>query len=745
MQPLNIMLRQALCVALLGLSLCLSGAYGRLSAQQPSPSPAQTPTTATGGDDVVRISTELVQTDVMVFDKQGRFIDNLKPEQFELRVDGKPQPISFFERVLAGSSDEESHLAAARGVARTGKSDTPVRPVDRGRTVFFFIDDLHLSSESVLRTRKLLLNFIEKELGQNDLAAITSASGQVGFLQQLTNNKTVLRKAVERIGFRASNTLRDNEPPPMTAVQALEIEQNNQDVLTFFIEAVIRENQRMTYPMAENIVRGRARRLLQQSDTVNTALLAGLASLIRSTTQLPGRKLVFFLSEGFVMNVRDSDVLEKVRRATDAAARSGTVIYTMNPMGLETGIDATTAAVFDPYGRLSGGSSELRARQEPLRIIADSTGGRALLNSNALETSIGKTLQETSVYYLLAWRPDSEQQKPGKFRRIEAKVIGRPELIVRVRSGFFTTDPATTTKRNAGKPEKPEDAAKLPQKELHNAITDVFPRTELPTSVFAYYADQPNTGPLLSLIVAVSPEAVALEMKDGKHAGAVDVGGMIFNEDGKSGANFKEQIQLNLAPADLPRLTGTPLFYNYQVRVKPGLYQVRVAARDTKSGRIGSAMQWIEIPDLATRKLTMSSLLVGGNPAAEKQDEDDDDDDDDDASDEVNPVSISVDRRFPRDSRLRFLTYIYNAQRGTGGDAGPDVALQVQVFRDDQPVITTALSKIKTEGLTDMTRLPYAAEVALTRLPVGQYVLRVTVIDRIAKTSATQQIDFEVT
>ena len=79
--------------------------------------------------------------------------------------------------------------------------------------------------------RKTLLNFIEKEMAQNDQIAITSASGQIGFLQQLTDNKTVLRKAVSRIGFRNS-VVRDNEPPAMTLYQALEIQNENREVIS---------------------------------------------------------------------------------------------------------------------------------------------------------------------------------------------------------------------------------------------------------------------------------------------------------------------------------------------------------------------------------------------------------------------------------------------------------------------------------------------------------------------------------
>src|SRR3989442_9294841 len=157
----------------------------------------------------------------MVFDKQGKFYDGLKQEQFEVRVDKKQRPILFFERIRAGSANEEAQLAAARGGASglsPAKKDA-VAPLDRGRAVFFYLDDLHLSAGSMAHTQKMLLRFIEREMGQNDEAAVTSASGQIGFLQQLTDNKAVLRQAVDRLRARPYS-IRDGERPPMTEYQA---------------------------------------------------------------------------------------------------------------------------------------------------------------------------------------------------------------------------------------------------------------------------------------------------------------------------------------------------------------------------------------------------------------------------------------------------------------------------------------------------------------------------------------------
>jgi hypothetical protein len=107
-------------------------------------------------------------------------------------------------------------------------------------------------------------------------------------------------------------------------------------------------------------------------------------------------------------------------------------------------------------------------------------------------------------------------------------------------------------------------------------------------------------------------------------------------------------------------------------------------------------------------------------------------------------AQLNVARRFARTSRLRFVTFIYNATRGASGTAPPDVAIQVQVVRENQPVLTTALRKVSTEGLTDLARLPYAAEIPLANMTAGRYILQILAIDRAAKTSATQRISFEV-
>jgi VWFA-related protein len=717
---------------LLGLCLLLSSIQAQQKQEQ---APAEQE------DEVIRINTELVQTDVMVFDKQGHFIDNLKGDQFELRVDGKPVQISFFDLIMAGGSNEGAQLAAARGVASAPGANDSAKPtpLNRGRTIFFFLDDLHLAMDSVERARKSLLNFIDKEMGQNDQVGIASASGQIGFLQQLTNNKAVLRAAVARLNYRPYD-VRDMEHPPMTVYQALEInERGNPDLLNFFVEQLQREILTLPRERAEQLVKERADALLQQSAAVTTNVLSSLESLARSSGPLPGRKIVFFLSDGFLVTSRVSDIPEKLRRITDAAARTGVVIYSMDARGLTTGMpDASVEMRADPSGRVATAAlGEINAEQEPLRTLAADTGGRALLNSNSLSLGIKNTLQETSVYYLLAWRPEGEVKGGSKFRRIEASVKGHPELTVRVRRGFFNVAPGPTAARKTTAT-APTAAIKTPEEELRKTLGAVYPKTELQTALTVNYQDVPNVGPVVTVTMQVRGNTVSSESVDGKPVPAtVYVAGALFNDQGKAVGSFQNRLGVTENTTNPPASTAStpsPIFFTHQFRTPPGLYQIRVAARDEKSGRMGSATEWIEIPDFTSGSLAISSILIGERKQAQEE-----------AKTANGGISdISVDHRFTKTSYLRFLAYVYNAGRGAASNEVPNVALQIQVLRDDHPVMTSPMRKVATEGITDMARLPYAAEISLAALPVGQYILKVTAIDLVNKKSASQRVSFEI-
>src|SRR2546421_4985680 len=135
-------------------SLCLTALLNGMGGLAPVVK-AQQPQPKTQDEDVLRINADLVQTAITVIDKNGRFVDGLDRGQFELTVDGKPRPISFFERVTAGSAREEQlGLRNESGASPTKAAASPASV--RGRTIVFFIDDLHLSADSMIRSKQML-------------------------------------------------------------------------------------------------------------------------------------------------------------------------------------------------------------------------------------------------------------------------------------------------------------------------------------------------------------------------------------------------------------------------------------------------------------------------------------------------------------------------------------------------------------------------------------------------------------
>jgi VWFA-related protein len=691
---------------------------------------AQTPQTQKPQEEVVRVFTELVQTDVMVFDKQGRFVNGLTKDNFQLKIDGKPKEIQAFDLVKAGS-DEETQLAAARGGnIVTGKT---VVPLDRGRTVFFYVDDVHMNLSGLTATRDVISTFIDKDMGQNDQAAIASATGQIGFLQQLTENKEVLHAALKRLTVRNYN-VSDHDRPSMSEYQAVLIDRLDRDVLEFFVSETIRQNPALTRDTAAGIVRGRAQAILAQAGSYNMNMLIGLERLIRLVKEVPGRKVVFFLSDGFYLENRRSDSMSKLRDITSAAAKSGVVIYSMDTRGLVASLhDASEPAPFDLTGRLAVSTmGELTASQDGLNALARDTGGRPIFNTNDLKKGIKPALAETSTYYLLAWKPDAESQKQKRFRNIEVNIIGRPDVSVRVRKGFFDVEPTNTS---ASKPAPTPEDNKTAASKLRESIKAPYPKRDLPVLLGMNFLDIAGKGSILSTSVQLPGEFLSFgPQPDGKIQAILDIAGVYFDEKGQPRASFGERLVTTAVTLEASKDYQNDITYTYPALLPSGLYQVRVAARDDKSGRTGSAHGWIQIPDLTKKQLEASSLLLGERAPDTISNVS--------SPPSIGPISLSANHRFRRNANLRFLIFAYNTLLAS--DQKPDVAVQVQLVRDDQPVFTTALRKVGTEGVTDLTRLPYAAEIPLNDLQSGQYILHVTLIDRVAKRSISRETQFEI-
>jgi hypothetical protein len=473
------------------------------------------------------------------------------------------------------------------------------------------------------------------------------------------------------------------------------------------------------------MTRSRAGRIIKLSDAVNIQTLAALDSAVRSSAQVPGRKLFVFVSDGFIVNNQRPDVRYRLQRVADAAVRSGAVMYTIQASGLNTSFpDASSDAMLisgTGTGRVLG---EDIAAQDPLTELAADTGGKALLNANDLNRSVKRVLQESNDYYLLAWRPETEAAPGKEFQRIEVSVKGRSELSVLVQRGFFNDEKTVPLVRAAAV--SPQMSEGFPLAALAAAIKGNPSDRRLTTSLTANYLDVPNRGGSLSILMQV--ENANVESRSGL-PGSVDIGGIVYNDSGKVAGSFVETLKPDKNAGE-----GEHITYLNQIELKPGLYQVRIAARDA-NGSTGAANQWVRLPDLTSGRLSLSSLLMGERDitsAAKTSD-----------AVEFQKAQLKIDKRFVQGSRLRFLTFVYNAARARAGQS-PQLEVRVELFHDNRAVVSTPALAIETKGVEDQARIPYAGEFNLASLPKGHYLLRVTVTDRSAKTNAAQEAAFTI-
>lgn len=688
--------------------------------------------------DTIRVETDLIQTNVTVTDKSGRFVDGLKREQFELRVDGKPLPVDFFEQVA--SAPKNAAPTAQNNDQKPRAATRNANPTLQSRKIIFFVDDLHLSFDSLSRTRSAISHFIEDEMLPRDDVLIVAASGKIGFLQQFTDNKAVLRAALERLKYTPS-VVRDTEQPPMPESIALRIVNGDTEAAQYYVEKIfegftIKNVASMNQRGAFEMVRNRAGFIAGSLVSVSEASLGSLESLLQTTNQIAGRKIIFFASDGFYLGSKNAGLIDNTRlqNVVNAATRSGSVIYTIDARGLFSfSPDATGERPGDQQGRLERGRiGEEQLSQDGLFALAEQTGGEFLKNQNYFEKWIDRTLDKNSNYYLLGWSPQNDLPIDKKFKQITVGIVGRPELTVRLQRGYLTNWTKSAAKKSENKSDENksekksvETVSKPPETAVKDSIAKgASGKKSLSVILSLKYLDFPNIGGVLTNSVQVSTAGLDY---GANQSATIDVAGVVYNDSGKQVADFKTGLSVAARPQDAEQ----SVIYNQRTPLPPGIYQIRVGARESKTGLTGTAAQWIEIPDLTKQKLTLGSLLLGVKSLKKSGKPDD------------TQIQFSVDHSFERPLKLDFMAFVYNAARTGNGEL--NLAAKIEIFDADGRVIVDApLRPLSTKGIDDLTRIPVTGAIKQQTSVPGNYLLRVTVSDLTTNSTVVQQTVFVI-
>lgn len=721
----------------------------------------------------LRIETELVQIDVVVSDKQGKLVNDLKREDFQLIEDGKPQSITHFS---IGTAKRQAKwlVTDRRSNNKDNRSAIQQQSLDVGRYLVLAVDDLHLSPGNLMQAKKSLNKFLDQQLVTSDQVALVTTSGSLGMYQQFTTDREALRRAVNRLPVSERKVTTDFDVPRITPYQAELIDMGDPDALELAVQELMRELQ-IDRRMATSQAQGKARMINQQNTSITVSTLYTLENVIRGLRDLPGRKIIVLLSDGFLLGGFSNGRHFDVRRITDAATRAGVVIYSLDTRGLiamPSSLDASHRGFIDagPLGgaRMRIENSSIEAERDGMYALAADTGGTAFFNNNDLGVGLQKILDDTETYYLLAFEP-AASYRDGRFRKIEIRIPSRPELKVRTRKGYFAPDDKAAEKeaREIAKTEE-KDKQKSPEKLskeiksakealLREGVSSLYPLRGIPVEMTVSFINTPTDGSTADVIAHIDAARLNFKSAGDRHQATLDVVGLLYDENGKIVDNFSNSLDMNLKKSSYENTMKNGLIFQKYLKLKPGHYQVRIVALQNGSKEIGSASHWIEIPNLEKKNLTLSSIFF---PAEEgltpTQSTADKEDGQSVKQDDSHPRQIY--RRFKRNGSFDFMVFAYNAKPDEKGEM--DLAVQTQVYSGGKLILATPLKNFlgsieaiasagnnKSDGQSgqiDAQRLPYLARLQLDAFEPGEYELRLVVIDRNAKSSAKRVVNFTV-
>ncbi len=693
----------------LGLSAVLAFALP-LRAQAPAKSDVLPP-----------VSVEVVRIDVVVTEK-GHPKAGLTREDFAVLEDGQPQKIVHFEaygRRVAATPPAPASSPSTPAVAEQAISPRPPR------FVVLAVDDIHVEFGNMVRVQKAATRFVDEDLGPEDRVALVTTSGTQAASQEFTSDRQLLRQAISRLSAK-DRRAEWVGPPYMTEYQAEMIERGDPDALWVAVQEILRERP---YDPAEQEARQMARAILAEAVDNARLTLETLERLTRGLARLPGRKLIFLLSDGFVTGLSaPGGAGFDLRRVIDASTRAGVVIYSLETRGLNnsSGWSASQKTMVDPQTLglkfMMERQSEEAALQAMHALAADS-GGFLVDNSNDLHAGLKRTLEDTESYYVLAYEP-TNARRDGAFRRIEVRLPGLSHLKVRARTGYFASGDLRT---GSAPPRKQEHETRAQPAGAGAAPAAL---AALPVQLSADFVSVERG--VTEVVVSGHVDTTALPFdRDGdRYKAAVEMAAAVRDETGAVVATLEPlRLSVDTSEAERDRLSREGLPYQSVAKVKPGRYEVRLTVRT--AGASGAASQPVQIPDLAPGRLTLSSLflLKQGAAGAETAGQD-------------SPLVLSQAlRRFRRDESLFVQLYAYNAKRDASG--ATSLVAQAVVLREGVVLGMAAPEPVvAVEG--DGPPVPHVSRIGLRSFEPGEYELQVTVTDQNAKEAATRRVGFTV-
>ncbi len=723
-------LAQAVLVGLIAANLTLVPlpAFGQQQSEQQQPSARPTvvaaPTNPLPAQRVVppapgtlRAESELVRIDVEVTDKSGNPIKGLREDQFTVTDNGKPQKISSFsysdiESVdTAGPDNSKPVVIPVDGGAPSAKQSVSDEVRDRRMIVLFF-DLTSMETDDITRAHDSAEKFLDKQMTAADLVSVVVFSTQLSVLANFTNNRAVLKKAVEQILPGAGTQLADNQ---YAAAQngEYDVQQDTQAAYT--------------PDQTEFNVFNTDQKLIAVEDLTN--VLAGI----------PGRKALVEFTGGITQTGEENRA--ELTAATDAANRADVSIYSIDARGMfatPPGGDATTAASTGT-SMFSGASvyhqtDQREDSRDTLATLSTDTGGRAFFDLGDLSDAFPKIQQENGGYYLVGYNIPPDVKHDGRWRAVAVKVKASGSH-VRYRNGYY----APRDFQHLEKEDK--------EQQLEDALESPNPDVELPVAVETAMFRLSDDQVYVPISAKLSSSALEWAQKHDLHTAEFDFAAEVKGvPSGQTVAALRDTITVHLDEQQFQQVTRSNLVYQGGVVLAPGTYRLKFVARENESGKMGTFEDQIVVPQRPPTRMTLSSVMLSSQLVPVEK------------TDEVQTKTLglraklastplemdgakiipSVTRYFTQQQTLYIFFQAYYPEKGANEDAFDANTLRAGLvfFRGGVQINATPL--LAPTALDPKTHTAsFRISLPLAKLPTGRYTVQAVVI-----AAGTQQSAF---
>jgi VWFA-related protein len=658
-----------------------------------SPLPAQQQSEYT-----FRVQSELILVNVTVRDKNGNFVTGLKPTDFTILEDNKPQKVVSFdlENVDAVATQDVAQAKPLSGdqtvpqapTAPTPSADSANQFKDR-RLIVLFFDLSAMEPDEIDHAITSAQHYVDTQMAPADMVSIVSLGSSLLVNQDFTADRDLLKKQIQAFGEGSG--------------------QGYEEGTTGSTEGTPDTGQPFTADDTEYNIFNTDRRL------------EALRSVAEKLSHLQQKKSLIYFSSG--MDRTGIENQSELRAATNAAVRANLAIYTMDMRGLQALVAGGEAQNASMRGTSAySGQSSISAlnsnftTQETLVTLASDTGGRAFLDSNDFSQVFKGVQQDTSTYYLLGYR-STNPARDGRYRRITVKV-NLAGAKIDYRKGYY----APADYQHSTKEDK--------ELQLQEELSSELPSTDLPLYLgLAYFRLEANKFYIpISLVVPGSE--IPFTRSSDRDKATLDVMGVVLDGEHHPVTSIRDTVKLDVDTTSDVRKKNVQ--YSSGLSLPPGKFHVKFVVRENQTGRMGSFETDLTVPDLKSQPLKMSSIVLASQLQPTKK------------SSTPNPlirdgseIIPNVTHVFSSGQHLHLYYEVYDPgrekaqQTQAAGKAAPSIDLltTVALFRGKVKVYESSPVELTELNSRDRNAGVFQLDLPLASLKPGFYTCQVNVID----------------